>query len=411
MRRAPSTARLLSTGTLACVLLACGAAPARTAEPPSNEPTVVAAAPPSFAAYRVPSGEGVFDVIARDDGVRVYAALTDGAARTLARFDLDLEGRPARAAAIELAREPLALESSSIAVAAIDTHDLAVVCDLDDEGGAHYAALWIDAAGAVTERVDLGTFPAEDDVEAPCFLSVAPSGPASAIVIHGRDSLACPRRTSDDELVQCPGYRGVALAPTRAPEDLIRVGTLDALPVLVGTTRGWAWGLGPYAIRGSIVVNTAGMSNTPLLLDATTVEGFLANDDTLVALGMNDANDALVATALRDGTVLTGEPSGQRPELPSIEAELVLTCIDGAVGARVRTSAFTMTVRAGERSASIPWRLLIPNDLPGPTSAPQGGFATASGRVFHTTFDGELEIVSCDGDVLSTRATAWRAEE
>lgn len=412
--RAPHALELASC-CIALVLGACGAAPVPPMVPPSEqtaEPDRSATPGPSAArSYPVPEGEATFDVIARPEGVRVYAAVAGETRRSLSRFDLDLDGRPTRSAPLELASEAAVVQASAIAVAAVGLRDLAVVCDQDDEGGTHYAALWIDEAGAVTERVELGAFPLEEGVDAPCFVSVAARAADVALVIHGRDSLACPRVSYDDELVQCPGYRGVALAEGRAPDDLFRVGSGDALPVLVGTTSGWAWGLGPYALRGSIVVNMAGLTDAARLLRATTVEGFLASDDTLVALGRNEDDDTLVATAFRDGAVLTGDATGGRDDLPSIEAALTLGCADGAVSASVQTATFGTTVRAGELGSSVPWRLLIPRDLPGPTGAPQGGFATASGRVFHATFDGELEIVRCDGDVVTTHATTWRTEE
>jgi hypothetical protein len=382
---------------------ACGAASARatSASAPPSEP-----APREAARYDVPEGEASFDLVVRSGEVHVYGAFAGESARTLARFDLDTAGLPTRAAPLELSRDPLAPSETAVAAVAIGAHDLVALCDRSDDGSTRYAALWVDATGAVTERVELGAYPAEDVVDAPCFLAVARSRDA-AIVFHGRDSLACPRVTYDDPADQCPGYGADALVRGQPPEELVRVGVAGT-PALVGTELGWAWGVGPYAIRASFVVDRADMPEASFVIDADSVTGFVATRDTLVVLGEGESR-ALVGITMRGAEVLTGPPA--RDELPTVEAQLSLGCTEGAVSATVRTGTITTLVRAGEPSSAVSWRHLIAPDQPGPTSAPGAGYAALEGRVYHAAFDGELDIVECVAGALSHRSSSWRRED
>jgi hypothetical protein len=398
-----------SSSLLALALVACGGASVHPAT--HAGPAAVAPAEPtpsiSPAAY-TPGGYGWFDVVARDAGVRLYGAIQLEDARVLARFDLDREGRPSRAAPIELVRGAPSGEVV-VAAAAVSARDLVVLCDQAVDGATHYVGMWVDEAGTLLETIELGAFPAEDAVSASCFVAVAPSGVDRAVVLTGRDSLACPREASDDDIEQCPGYRAVTLAPGLPPEEQMRVGTLDALPRLVGTESGWAWGLGPYPFAASIVLSYASIPNAPHLLDAYELDGFLATPDTIAALARVERGRAPVAAAFRGEEVLTGAAANGYDELPVSPASRSLSCVDGALTATVTAGDVTIAVRAGADRTSVPWRLFLETGEPDGT--PDPGAAAASGRVYVVVRDaGDLAVVSCEGGEVTRRDLVWRAD-
>lgn len=379
--------------------LGCG-----SVSPPPPQPPAARAS-----LYAVPAGVAAFDVVARPGDLHLYAAIAGEAGRTLARFDLDGEGHPARGAAISVGASTAAVASTTVAAAIVGDRDLVVVCDEDDEAATHTLAWWVGDDGTLLEAVDLGTHPAEDDVEAPCFVSVAASGPSRAVVLHGRDSLACPRVTGDEDVVQCPGYRAVTLVPGAPPEEEMRVGA-DVAPVLVGDERGWAWGLGPYPSGASVVLAYPPIPEGPRLIDAQVLDGWLATDDTLVALARVEDTHARVAAAFRRSEVLTGATVNGYDELPTVPVTTSIACVGDAVAARVQGEAWSLDAVAGAAATSVSWSVFFPED-----PHPAGGddaFAAAAGRLYRVERSrGALDVFSCEGGVLARRRADWRVDD